>query len=120
MATPSLLRNDDENDLQGFIGYRMKYRYLRVILALNVYYNVSLTGTLLEKITSDIIKKRERAIPTKMFLYSAHENSLLNILRVLDRETTTVLQMKPEFSSAVIIELHHVNNNTVIQVIVLS
>lgn len=55
-----------------------------------------------------------------MFLYAAHEKSIVNLLRILDRETYTSTKLKPEFSSAVIFELHVISGESVVQVVLLA
>lgn len=52
-----------------------------------------------------------------MFLYSTHEKSIYNMLRVLDNEKFTEVLKKPEFTSSVMIELHVIKNETILQAI---
>lgn len=60
-----------------------------------------------------MVKKNTSNLQTKMFLYSAHEKSIVNLFRILNKKRALV---KPDFSSSLIIELHEINEQNIVQV----
>lgn len=56
-----------------------------------------------------IAKSEEKLVPeqTKIYLYSGHENNVINILAALDLFKPHV----PKYSAAVIIELHYLEDS---------
>lgn len=73
-------------------------------------------GVLLGKINVDMKNKHNNSTHKKMFLYAAHEQSIVNMLRILDKEKYAMNRLKPDFSSAVILELHLISGQSVVQV----
>lgn len=66
-------------------------------------------GRMLAKVISNMVAKTEGSLhphERKMFLYSGHENNVINILAAMDLYETHF----PNYSSAVIIELHYLRS----------
>lgn len=62
-------------------------------------------------------KKSTHELSTKMFLYSAHEQSIFNIYSILNGGKGREASIKPDFSSSVMIELHTVEEQNIVQVL---
>lgn len=85
----------------------------RCIFTDRIFCNVFFfSGILLEKITSDMQKKNSSKLSSKMFMYSTREKSIFNLLHILNRDKI----FKPDYSTSLIIELHVIKQQPVVQV----
>nr|CAH7724609.1 unnamed protein product [Callosobruchus chinensis] len=79
-------------------------------------------GRSLQKAIDNMLEKSEcRLQPTnrKIFLYSGHENNVVNLLTVLGFFDTAEDQHFPEYSSAFVIELHEDNEEYAVKLLYL-
>jgi hypothetical protein len=73
----------------------------------------TILGPLLDEIRLKMEKKANPSDKQKLFVVSGHDLTLINLLRTLGFTDTP---WKPEFSAALLIELHKISQQHVVQV----
>ncbi|XP_043476904.1 venom acid phosphatase Acph-1-like [Leptopilina heterotoma] len=76
------------------------------------------TGSLINKIADEMIRIKDNLLrkKTKIYLYSGHHDNLINLLSTLGVYKLHI----PKFSSAIMIELHKLNNQYFVQILYYS